>query len=55
MLHIIVGVLLICVGLIAAVIGLVGAVSDPTGASHWGYMLPGAGIAALGLALAIWG
>jgi hypothetical protein len=55
MLHIIVGVILIAIGLIAAVIGFLGAASDPTGASHWGYLVPGAGIALLGLALAIWG
>lgn len=54
MLSVIVGVLLFFVGLVASVIGFVGAASDPTGASHYGYIAPGVAIAGLGFALVIW-
>jgi hypothetical protein len=55
MLAIIVGSALIAFGLVAVIIGFIGAASDPAGASHWGYLLPGAAIVLLGAALAVWG
>jgi hypothetical protein len=55
MLHIIVGVILALLGAVGFIIGFIGAASDPAGASHWGYLLPGAATVLLGIALAVWG
>jgi L-asparaginase/Glu-tRNA(Gln) amidotransferase subunit D len=55
MLHIIVGVMLALLGAVGLIVGFIGAASDPAGASHWGYLLPGTATVLLGIALAVWG
>jgi uncharacterized membrane protein HdeD (DUF308 family) len=55
MLSIIVGAALIAFGIVAVIVGFIGAASDPAGASHWGYLLPGTATILLGAALAVWG